>query len=336
MLTFTNPIALILIAGGLFLERQKIIDTVKAKEYVFVQVDNLAQFLDLSEYHHPSCILLYVSFLDDNYQSVLQFIQFLDIPVILITDNLPENQSQYLLNQEIFTTIKANYNSFELRRNIEIALHLDKQKKQEKQALNLNFAVGDMETSGKIPLHFLISNAIETAVMRMGEMIGCEIEAQIPHSEALQPIILIKKLKKLLGSKPLAVAQLDFRGDFSGSAQMLFSQEASNALVLNFEGEDLEPDELNQLKAELMTEVGNVAINSVIGSLSNALNYRVDYSVPVYQEGKAEEILDLIKGNFTSTIIFSRSHFKIPELETKGDFLFFFEARLLLGMLFNV
>ena len=336
MLTFINPIALILIAGGLSSERQKIINAVQAKEYVFVEADNLSKFLDLSEYHHPGCILLYLSLLDGDFQSVLQFIQFLDIPVILIAENLPENQTQYLLNQDVLATVDVKFNLLELRHDIEKALYLDQQKKQKKQELNLNFAVGDMETYGKITLHSLISNAIEIAVMRIGEMIGCKIEAQTPHSEALQPIILIKKLQKILGSKTLAVAQLDFRGDFSGSAQMLFSQEASNALVLNFEGEDLEPDELNQFKEELMTEVGNVAINSVIGSLSNALNYRVNYSVPVYQEGKAEEILELIKGNFTSTIILSRSHFQIPELETKGDFLFFFEARLLLGMLFNI
>ena len=146
--------------------------------------------------------------------------------------------------------------------------------------------------------------------------------------------MLSHKLRNMLGERIVTVAQLDFTGDFAGCAQILFSAEAADALLLALGGDDLPVNERSQFKADMMAEIGNVAINSVIGTLSNTLNYRVNYVVPVYKEGLVDEMVDIMIFNFNSTVILSRTHFHIQDLEVEGDFFLFFQARLLLDMLF--
>lgn len=335
MLTFPHPITLIMIAGGSSSERQMLKKSVSKQEYVFVETDNIYKCLDIAECHRPECVIIYFSIIENNHRSVFQFLKFLDIPIILIADNLSENQRQYFLDTDIFAVIKAKDSPFELEKNLVINLGLIKQNQVKENDKNLSFDLVNTTNNENNKLQNLISNAIEIAISKMSEMIACEIQSQGDYSEAMSPMILGQKLQNILDERLVCVAQLDFNGDFAGCAQILFSAEASENLVLALGGDDIELDERNQFKADMMAEIGNVAINSVIGTLSNSLNYRVNYIAPVYKEGSVDDILDLINLNFNSTIILSRTHFKIKEIETEGDLLLFFQARLLLDILFN-
>jgi hypothetical protein len=85
-----------------------------------------------------------------------------------------------------------------------------------------------------------------------------------------------------------------------------------------------------------MGEIGNLAISGIVGTFSNTLKYNLDYVVPNYIEGSADEIFSGMNFNMRSTIILFMSHFKIIDFHVEGDFILFFPARLLLDLMFRV
>lgn len=338
-MAYSKPISLILIAKQNPLDNQKVRDSLQDKEYVFVETTELFNCLDIAECHHPGVVLLDFSPIEHNYLSVLQFLQFLDIPAIIFCDRAPENVIRHLHYNGALATFSSDCDPLQLKQTVEQALYPETNNglQQQRRDIHRGIDLGNFKTGKNTKLQDIINKAIGTAVSQMGGLIGCEVEYEPPFLQALPPLILQEKLIQTLGKEWVAVAQLDFKGNLSGSAQILFSKEAADALVAGLmEGEEVEGEELKAMKADIMGEIGNLAINGIVGTFSNTLNYKLGYVVPAYFEGSAEEIFQAINLSLKSTVILFSSHFKIIELNVEGDFILFFQARLLLDLLFHV
>lgn len=330
MKNYSKPISLIILASDSESENQRLRATLDAQEYVFVSASSLYHCLDMAEYHHPKVVLLDFSLVANNFVPVIQFFMLLNIPLLLMGDNFSPNLTRYLAQAGVFAVIDQNTEDWELRQVIERAVaakHL---------AINSSLNLGNFRSMHKTKLQDVVKKGIETAVARTSEMIDCEMEFEPPSFAALSPLMLQEKLINTLGEKLVAVAQLDFSGNMSGSAHMLFSQEAADTIVLSILGSEVEPDERNEMKADIMAEIGNVAINGIVGTFSNTLKYQLSYVVPAYIEGSTKEIFNLMNLSLKSTIILFISHFKMIDFHVEGDFVLFFQARILLDLLFRV
>lgn len=328
MPTFSKPIYLILIACESDIERQRQRVALQAEEYVFVEASDVYKCLDIAECHHPGCVVLDFSMIENNYLLAIQFLHFLDVPIIIIGENIPGNLSQYFINIGIFAIINKPLKKIELHRTVELAIASRQIQEVVAPMPNFEFNLTDSQIFDKTSLQSSISSALAMALEYLSELISCEIEFAEPVNEAFPPLLLQKKLAVLLGDHELSVAQLDFSGNFSGSAQILLSIEAADALVLNFIEEECSPEEFTQSKADILAEIGNVAINGAIGTLSNAFNYQVQYATPKHRECSTAEILYLLDLSYNSTIVLSRSHFQIKDLEIDGNFFPLFSSEI--------
>ncbi|NJK77427.1 MAG: hypothetical protein HC942_30290 [Microcoleus sp. SU_5_6] len=337
MNNYSHPIALILIAGNSAAENQQLHETLKSDEYVLAASTDLYNFLDLAECHHPKAVLVDFKIIEHNYLGILQFLQFLQIPAIVLSDELQNNMIQYLSLAGVFATLKKTHNELELRRTLAMAAYPDRLDAGNGSGKNRSLDLASMKSGKQTKLQDVVNKAIGMAVSQMSEMIACEIEYDLPSSQALSPILLQKTLVKTLGEDLVAVAQLDFSGNLSGSAQMLFSRQAADTIVLALNGGgDVESEEFKQDKADIMGEIGNLAISGIVGTFSNTLKYNLGYVVPHYVEGSAQEIFSNMNFSVRSTIVLFMSHFKIVDFHVEGDFILFFQARLLLDLLFRV
>jgi chemotaxis protein CheY-P-specific phosphatase CheC len=337
MNNYPHPIALILIAGNSDSENQQLHETLQADEYVFASSTDLYNFLDIAECHHPKAVLVDFSSIEHNYLGIIQFLQFLQIPAIVLSDELQNNMIQYLSLAGVFATLKKTNNELELRRTLAMAAYPDLFDSGNGSGKSRNINLASMKSGQQTKLQDVVNKAIGMAVSQMSEMIACEIEYEVPSSQALSPLILQKTLIETLGEDLVAVAQLDFSGNLSGSAQMLFSREAADAIVLTLNGGgDVESEEFKQDKADIMGEIGNLAISGIVGTFSNTLKYNLGYVVPHYTEGSAQEIFSNMNFSARATIVLFMSHFKMIDFHVEGDFILFFQARLLLDLLFRV
>lgn len=171
----------------------------------------------------------------------------------------------------------------------------------------------------------LINIGIGQAAGLLSEMIESRIQLQIPHIELVSPLALQNKLKESLGTNPLSAVQLGFHGSFVGSAQLIFPTESAATLVSVLTGETIDSPDLDDLKISTLSEVGNIVINGVMGSIGNVLNQPLDYDVPSYAEEEIEEMLPKNQSDDDATVLLVQARFTIEELLVQGDIVLFFE-----------
>lgn len=172
----------------------------------------------------------------------------------------------------------------------------------------------------------LINIGVGNAAGMLNEMIQFPIQLQIPHVELLSARELQIELKKRFGIEMLSVVQLGFNGSFSGNAQLLFPTESAFNLVCVLTGEDKTSPDLDSLKISTLSEVGNMVINGVMGSIGNVLEQALDYDVPYYAEAEIDELLLSEQSMDGGNVLLAPTHFSIEELQIQGDILLFFEV----------
>ncbi len=325
-----------MLASSSSLERQRLRTAARRKEYVFVEATSIYQCLDITESHHPQCVILDFSLIKNNYLQIFKFLQFLNIPIILLVENPTDNLITYFVEQTKISLIKKPLDELELHRSLETALYSEdcnKKFDKRKYACELTFKTSNNNQTTN--LEVIINSAVEEAITRLSELVASQITFENPIIEALPRLLVQKKLEEMLGNQLICISQISFTGNLSGTAQILLSQVAAETIALSLSEEFFNENEVAEIKADILSEISNIVINAVVGTLSNAFKYRVHYINPTYTEGYIYQIFDSMHLDSNSTIIMSNSHFKIDKLAVEGDFFLFFKARLILDLLFS-
>lgn len=172
----------------------------------------------------------------------------------------------------------------------------------------------------------LINIGVGNAAGMLNEMIQFPIQLQIPDIQLISAKELRSELQKRFGIEPLSTVQLGFSGSFCGSAQLLFPTDSAVNLVSVLTGEEKGSPDLDALKISTLSEVGNMVINGVMGSIGNILDLPLDYAVPYYSEEEIEELLLKEQSLDCGSVLLDPAHFSIEELQIQGDILLFFDV----------
>ena len=125
----------------------------------------------------------------------------------------------------------------------------------------------------------------------------------------------------------LSAVRMGFRGSFSGNALLLFPHDSANNLVSVLTGEDSIEDDMDSIRMGTLTEIGNILINCVMGSISNVIGKQLSYSLPSYFE---DSLLNMLQQSdddaCNASIILARTHFIIEKHSINGDIILFFEV----------
>ena len=160
----------------------------------------------------------------------------------------------------------------------------------------------------------------------LNTMVSSHISLSTPLIKLIKPIELIKELSSLGGDK-LSSVNLGFHGPFAGVARIIFPTESAQKLVSIFAGEDDSfGDDFDSLRAGALSEIGNIVLNSIMGSISNLLNLNLLYSVPSYIETEAKNILTAEESSdLFSVIVLAQTRFVISSLSIIGDIILYLE-----------
>ncbi len=164
----------------------------------------------------------------------------------------------------------------------------------------------------------------------MNEMLESNIELKVPFLvNSKQSEFKDGSVGMSWGGSKLASVELGFHGSFSGKSFLAFPEDDAAKLVAVLT--DMEPSEVGQngILAETLSELGNIVINGVMGSISNCLTNLIDYSLPCYKEG---ELLELLKQNElsdNSTLILAETAFKVQNIQVEGGIFIVFELNSL-------
>ncbi|NET32000.1 MAG: chemotaxis protein CheC [Cyanothece sp. SIO1E1] len=173
-------------------------------------------------------------------------------------------------------------------------------------------------------LRELVNVGVGQAAGMLNEMIEFHIRLQVPVLKLLTLLELQQELGGRLGLDQLAAVQLDFGGSFAGTAQLVFPTDSAATLVAVLTGEEPGSPDLDSLKIGTLTEVGNIVINGVMGSISNMLMQPLHYEVPAYTEENIEHLFPLEKADAKTTVLLAQARFDVEELQVQGDIILFF------------
>jgi chemotaxis protein CheC len=89
-------------------------------------------------------------------------------------------------------------------------------------------------------------------------------------------------------------------------------------------GEELDATDLNAVKIGTLSEVGNIVVNGVMGSIANVLEEHLDYGIPVYLEDSVEGLLLSSSPDQNVSVVLAQARFEIEQLHITGDIILIF------------
>ncbi|BAU10331.1 CheC, inhibitor of MCP methylation [Leptolyngbya sp. NIES-3755] len=175
-------------------------------------------------------------------------------------------------------------------------------------------------------LQEFINIGIGRSAAMLNEMVTSPIGLSVPVLKVFDGGALQHELVGQFNGHRLAAVRLNFTGSFSGSAELVFPTQSASALVALLTGEDLNSPDLDAVKIGTLTEVGNIVINGVLGSISNLLKRQMNYTLPTYSENTVYQLLAANQAFAHDTVfLLAQARFEIAQLEIVGDVILIFE-----------
>ncbi|MCU0552941.1 MAG: chemotaxis protein CheC [Leptolyngbya sp. Prado105] len=175
-------------------------------------------------------------------------------------------------------------------------------------------------------LQEFINIGVGRAAGMLNEMVEAPIQLNVPVLKIFTGVALKQELSQRLNNHRLSAVRLSFSGGFSGSAELLFPTESASTLVALLTGEDRDSPDLDGVKTGTLTEVGNIVINGVLGSLGNLLKQHMNYALPTYYEDTVEQLLSSnYLFNLDTVFLLAQARFEIKQLEIIGEIILIFE-----------
>ena len=172
-------------------------------------------------------------------------------------------------------------------------------------------------------LQELLNIGVGRAAGSLNQMLEKPIRLHIPFLQLGKMEELSKEVQKMKDTT-LSSVQLPFKGTFSGASCLLFPTESAKALVIALTGETEDLDTMDSLRESTLTEIGNIVLNGVMGSLANILKHQLIYSVPFYQETSIQELLQPTPSDSSEIILWAQTQFTIQEYNLTGDIMLMF------------
>ncbi|MGR3294515.1 MAG: chemotaxis protein CheX [Candidatus Scalindua sp.] len=173
-------------------------------------------------------------------------------------------------------------------------------------------------------LREIVNIGIGKAASIFNGMLESHIELEVPSIIMFDPENPGEELADV-NHNDLSSVQLDFYGPFSGSSALVFPSESVEKLVTALTGEEPDSEGFAKSTSDTLSEVGNILINAVMGSIANLLSAQIDFSPPIYKEGRFTDLIKLKDSKEDLASLLIRANFKVQEPQINGNVFLVFE-----------
>jgi chemotaxis protein CheC len=161
---------------------------------------------------------------------------------------------------------------------------------------------------------------IGRAAARLSELLGTRIEMAVPRV-TLRLLDAAAEPELSSNGSPAVVIIQDFRGPLSGRSALSLPQ-ASALRLAQLLGEVAEPvDELDLEMSGILTEVGNIMLNSVLGAIANMIDTHLVYTIPHFYSARHASVL-LSQGSLDpGALLTADADFRVRQDSVHGSLL---------------
>jgi chemotaxis protein CheC len=158
----------------------------------------------------------------------------------------------------------------------------------------------------------------------LSEMLDTYIQLSIPSIKQIDVKEFSHSVPEYLNQE-VSVIDLMFKGDVSGESKLIFPSESARILG-NLLLDANEDEDFDSAKIGVLTEVGNIILNSIMGTISNYLEIKFDYQIPVFQHEFTSNGLDCLS-NSADTILLADTRFIAEEHSIQGNIALLFTMK---------
>ena len=174
----------------------------------------------------------------------------------------------------------------------------------------------------------LMNIGVGRAAGMLNQMIDSPIELHVPVVKVLKASALAREIEQPV-DELLSFVRLVFRGAIRGTAALLFPTDSAANLVAALTDDETSPA-LDSVRAGTLTEVGNIVINGVMGSIGNVLAIPLTYELPAYVEATLAHLFQKTRESAGAdedpTVLVAHTRFTVEHLEIQGTILLIFEV----------
>jgi chemotaxis protein CheC len=139
------------------------------------------------------------------------------------------------------------------------------------------------------------------AARAMSEIVNQQVTMSVPSIRFLNRADAAAMLGSDDSQRVCGVSQ-HYEGAFTTRAILMFPEDKSLDIVRLMVGESVPFTELTEMEQEAMSEIGNIILNSCVGTMANIFDQELRGSLPVYHLGTSEEIL-AASGDRANTVV---------------------------------
>ncbi|MCU0632945.1 MAG: chemotaxis protein CheC [Methanolinea sp.] len=166
----------------------------------------------------------------------------------------------------------------------------------------------------------LINIGVGKAAGILGELTSSHVILQVP---TLHIVEVGERPRYTSGDSLLSMVFLDFSGPLKGRMAILFSPESAANLVILLTDESDTTAEMDMIRSETLTEIGNILINGVMGTISNFIGEPLTYALPVYTENRAAYLAEPFGDS--DHVLYATTQFQVKGRNVQGDILIMLE-----------
>lgn len=170
----------------------------------------------------------------------------------------------------------------------------------------------------------IINIGIGRSANVLNKIVKNRVSLRVPKIELIN-VANVNKHFNSESNTEMSMVSLGFKGELLGSVALMFTSSNAVKMVDLLTDKNYEELEMDQLRSSTLNEVGNIVLNSLIGTLGNLLKTRFKYSIPQFKECKTKDILSENE-NKAEYLIFAETHFKIKNTNIDGSFMLYFEV----------
>ena len=169
----------------------------------------------------------------------------------------------------------------------------------------------------------LLNIGVGRAASILNEMTDCHVVLSVPEVRVTTSENDAASFSEL-GDERVSGVHLGFDGSFAGTAALMFPTGSVSKLVAVLTGEEVGTPDLDAVSAATLSELGNIVINGVMGSIANLLEQELTYGMPSYTEKTVDDLMHDATGTKTATL-FARTQFGVEQLDLRGQIVLVFE-----------
>ena len=162
----------------------------------------------------------------------------------------------------------------------------------------------------------LINIGVGKAGATLNQLLACHVQLNVPNISVIYKDEFRNRIHD--DNEMFSSVEMKFSGPFNGSASLLFNLESASRLVSALIGDDVITSEMDEIKSGALSEVGNILLNNVMGSISNIINEHFAFSVVEYFEGDFRSLFDKSFGDI-GVLIVAETNFDVPPLNIAGQ-----------------